>query len=291
MRPSSRSRWAVLRGLVPRSRSPPQRSRPTRRACARRRSVGDRAGRAAGGRFGASGSSRWDEPLSDALAARTEAAALGYLSPCRGGAERDARFGDPTARSRAPRSSPWIDQATDLVAGERQPRSSPGRSRSSHRVVGRFGRAGARFRGHTEHLAERLGAAEVMMAFWAERLVLSLVTTHLPLATVARARSPAACRRRAMFYHGRSRAALSGCEAPRVAPIAGRTRTPARQGLLGNEEISAIEPGITAARRWLKKLACGPGSKARGRNGGAKGVVAGATRRWWRCTTIKRPSR
>jgi 4-hydroxythreonine-4-phosphate dehydrogenase len=57
----------------------------------------------------------------------------------------------------------------------------------SKRAIAASGGRARQFRGHTEHLAERLGAREVVMAFWAEKLVISLVTTHLSLAEVPRA--------------------------------------------------------------------------------------------------------
>ena len=48
-------------------------------------------------------------------------------------------------------------------------------------------RAGFAFPGHTEMLAERLGAPDVVMLFAGPRLKVALATVHVSLAEVARA--------------------------------------------------------------------------------------------------------
>jgi 4-hydroxythreonine-4-phosphate dehydrogenase len=137
----------------------------------------------------------------------------------------------------------------------------------------------AKFLGHTEHLAERLGAPEVTMAFWSEKLTTSLVTTHLAIADVPRAITAAAVAR-AVFWTGHFLAKIGARGALAVAslnPHAGEG------GLLGKEESRAITPGIARARARLKKAkidveVVGPvpaESAIRiGASGGFAGVVA-----------------
>ena len=91
------------------------------------------------------------------------------------------------------------------------------------------------------------------MAFWSDKLVVSLVTTHLRLARVP-ARDHASRGRESSTFYTVDLVRRSGSASPRVA-IAGLNPHAGEQGLLGKEEITAIEPGITAARGRLKKLA------------------------------------
>jgi 4-hydroxythreonine-4-phosphate dehydrogenase len=141
----------------------------------------------------------------------------------------------------------WIDVATDLVrdgvadALVTGPVSKDAIARSSPRA-----RA---FRGHTEHLAERLRAPEVTMAFWTERLTTSLVTTHLPLAEVPGALTPSAVAR-AIDWTARFVERLGHDEPLAVAslnPHAGES------GLLGDEERTVIAPGIRRGRARLRQ--------------------------------------
>ncbi|MBX3233314.1 MAG: 4-hydroxythreonine-4-phosphate dehydrogenase PdxA [Labilithrix sp.] len=172
----------------------------------------------------------------------------------------------------------WIDAATDMVRAREADALVTGPV--SKDVIARSGGAVARrFRGHTEHLAERLGAAEVTMAFWSEKLTTSLVTTHLALADVPRAITPAAVAR-ATFWTGDFLARLGARGALAVAslnPHAGEG------GLLGKEESRAIAPGIRRARARLAKArvaidVVGPvpaeSALRLGATGGYAGVVA-----------------
>jgi 4-hydroxythreonine-4-phosphate dehydrogenase len=173
----------------------------------------------------------------------------------------------------------WIDAATDLVRAHDADALVTGPV--SKDVIARSGAgpASAKFLGHTEHLAERLGAAEVTMAFWSEKLTTSLVTTHLALADVPRAITPGAVAR-AVFWTAHFLAKIGAKGALAVAslnPHAGEG------GLLGKEESRAITPGITRARARLTKAkiaidVIGPvpaESAIRiGASGGFAGVVA-----------------
>jgi 4-hydroxythreonine-4-phosphate dehydrogenase len=161
--------------------------------------------------------------------------------------KRDARYGDPTPGSGRAQLA-WIDQATDLVTAGAAAALVTGPV-SKHAIAASGGRA-RRFRGHTEHLAERLGAREPIMAFWAERLVVSLVTTHLPLARVPRALSPAGVGAAIFFTADLARRLGKG--RPSVA-VTGLNPHAGERGLLGTEETTAIAPGIAVGKRRLAR--------------------------------------
>lgn len=207
------------------------------------------------------------------------------------------RPGKPTRASGAAQLA-WIDAATDLVRSGAADALVTGPV--SKDVIARSGAgpAAAKFLGHTEHLAERLGAPEVTMAFWSEKLTMSLVTTHLAIADVPRAITPAAVAR-AVFWTGaflakmaRTQRAASGRAAPRhaaprhAAPrlaVASLNPHAGEGGRLGHEEARAILPGIARARARLQRAGLdvdvvGPvpaESAIRiGASGGFAGVVA-----------------
>ncbi len=163
----------------------------------------------------------------------------------------DAPFGRPTANAGRAQLA-WIDEATDLVTSGIACALVTGPV-SKHAIAASGGR-GRTFRGHTEHLAARLGAPEVVMAFWSERLMISLVTTHLPLARVARAltRTNVAA---AVFFTA-DLARRLGSNRPRVA-VAALNPHAGEQGLLGNEEARVIAPGIALGRRRLSHARLG----------------------------------
>jgi 4-hydroxythreonine-4-phosphate dehydrogenase len=141
----------------------------------------------------------------------------------------------------------WIDAATDLVRTGAADALVTGPV--SKDAIARSGARGARaFRGHTEHLASRLDASEVTMAFWTDRLTTSLVTTHLALADVPKAITPDAVAR-AVYWTGRFVAQLGAKGHIAVAalnPHAGEG------GLLGTEETRAIRPGIVRGQKRLE---------------------------------------
>jgi 4-hydroxythreonine-4-phosphate dehydrogenase len=171
--------------------------------------------------------------------------AIGCYAPSAPVAKSAARFGRPTPEGGGAQLA-WIDAATDLVASGAAAALVTGPV-SKHAVESSGAR---RFRGHTEHLAERLGAREVVMAFWAERLVVSLVTTHLPLRRVAGALSIENVGA-AVFYTVDLVRRL-GKRRPKVA-VAGLNPHAGEQGLLGSEEIATIAPGIERGRRRLAR--------------------------------------
>ena len=166
-------------------------------------------------------------------------------------AAADRRPGKPT-RAAGRAQLAWIDAATDLVA--RGAADALVTGPVSKDAIARSGAPGSRgFLGHTEHLAARLGAPEVTMAFYTERLTTSLVTTHLPLSAVPRA-IVAAQVSRAAFWTAwlvdRLKPATATRARARVA-VAALNPHAGENGLLGDEEALAIAPGIALARRRL----------------------------------------
>lgn len=143
----------------------------------------------------------------------------------------------------------WIDVATDLVRGGDADALVTGPV--SKDVIARSGARGSRgFRGHTEHLAARLGAAEVTMAFHTERLTASLVTTHLPIAKVSGAIRQEDVAR-AAYWTATFAERLHGPRA-RVA-VAALNPHAGEHGLLGDEETRILAPGIARAKKRLEK--------------------------------------
>ncbi|MBK7585156.1 MAG: 4-hydroxythreonine-4-phosphate dehydrogenase PdxA [Myxococcales bacterium] len=161
-------------------------------------------------------------------------------------AARDRRPGRPTSASGVAALA-YIDIAFDLV------RAGVGSALvtgpvSKLAIAGSGAPGASRFRGHTEHLAERDGAKAVVMCFASPKLTTSLVTTHLPLSRVPRAITPRAVKAaivalaELLWRQGRRRSTLAVCS---LNPHAGEGE------LLGAEERTAILPGMRAAQRAL----------------------------------------
>lgn len=163
-------------------------------------------------------------------------------------ATRDVRPGHPSRAGGAAQLA-WIDAACDRVrdGAARGLVTGP----VSKQAIARSGAPGAHeFRGHTEHLQARLGAREVVMAFWAKELSTSLVTTHLPLSRAVRAVSPVAVARATFWLAWLLRRTARAGAKVRVA-VAGLNPHAGEGGLLGTEELRAIAPGIVLARRRI----------------------------------------
>lgn len=177
-----------------------------------------------------------------------DSSSIYVLEPARPLAAKDRRAGRP-GRAAGAAQLAWVDAATDLVASGSADALVTGPV--SKDAIARSRAQGSRgFLGHTEHLAARLGAPEVTMAFYSDALTTSLVTTHLPLSEVPRAIRPAPVARAAYWTawlvdrlkakRGRATIAVAA-----LNPHAGEN------GLLGTEERSAIGPGIALARRRI----------------------------------------
>jgi len=158
----------------------------------------------------------------------------------------DAPFGRPSKRAGAAELA-WVDAACDLVA--RGEASALVTGPVSKEAIARSGAPGSRgFLGHTEHLEARLGASESVMCFWHPKLTTALVTTHLALADVPAAVTPARVGRAlfwlAKFMHD------AGTSRPRIA-VTGLNPHAGEGGLLGREDARQIAPGI---RRGMARL-------------------------------------
>ena len=106
--------------------------------------------------------------------------------------------------------------------------------------------AGIKFSGHTEFIAERTGGFPVMLLL-ADRLRVALATTHLPLAEVSRALTPARLEQVIRSLH-RDLVNRFGLEKPRVL-ICGLNPHAGEAGHLGHEETLVIEPVLKKLRQ------------------------------------------
>ncbi len=109
--------------------------------------------------------------------------------------------------------------------------------------------AGFQFPGHTELLAERLGAREHAMMFAGPKLNVVLATIHLALRDVP-GRLDADTVARAVFLAGDALSRQFGVARPRVG-VLGLNPHAGERGLFGDEEARAIAPGIAAGRARL----------------------------------------
>ena len=154
---------------------------------------------------------------------------------------RDYRPGKPSKAAGAAQLA-WIDAAYRLVRERKRAALVTGPV--SKAAIAASGAAS--FRGHTEWLRDRDGAATAVMCFASPKLVTSVVTTHLPLADV-----PKAITRRGVAD---AIVALSdllaklGKQRPRIA-VASLNPHAGESELLGHEEATAIVPGIRDAKR------------------------------------------
>jgi 4-hydroxythreonine-4-phosphate dehydrogenase len=106
--------------------------------------------------------------------------------------------------------------------------------------------AGVPFSGHTERLAEKLGAAQPVMLLMAGRLRVALLTTHLPLRAVPDAVTAARLTAVLEVLH-RELSSRFGIEQPRIA-VLGLNPHAGEGGHLGREELEVIAPVLVALR-------------------------------------------
>jgi 4-hydroxythreonine-4-phosphate dehydrogenase len=110
--------------------------------------------------------------------------------------------------------------------------------------------AGIPFSGHTEFFAERTHTPRVVMMLVggdpARPLRVALVTTHLPLAAVPAAITPAAVGE-TLAIVARELALRFGIAAPRIA-VCGLNPHAGEGGHLGREDLDVIAPAIAAAQ-------------------------------------------
>lgn len=184
-------------------------------------------------------------------------------------APREVKLGTPSKAAGAAQLA-WIDHACDLVvAGKARALVTGPVSKEA------ITKSGAKFVGHTEHLADRLDAKDVVMAFHTARISTSLVTTHLPISKVPKAitaeKVASACVWLAWLLQ------KTGYSNPRIA-VCSLNPHAGEGGLFGTEEKSVIEPGIALARERSTARFYGPvGAESAYRlanRAGYEGVVA-----------------
>jgi 4-hydroxythreonine-4-phosphate dehydrogenase len=160
----------------------------------------------------------------------------------------DLRPSEPSRRAGAAQLA-YVEAAYALVKGH--PRRALVTGPVSKQAIAHSGLARARkFRGHTEWLRDLDGARSSVMCFAADELVTSAVTTHVPLARVPKVLTAEGVRD-ASVELGRLLLRL-GVRSPRIA-VASLNPHAGESELLGDEERTAIVPGIAAAQRALGK--------------------------------------
>ena len=110
--------------------------------------------------------------------------------------------------------------------------------------------AGVAFTGHTEYLAEKTGASQVVMMLagptQGAMLRVALATTHLPLKEVSAAMTRESLSRTLAILHSDLKQQF-GIADPRIL-VAGLNPHAGEDGYLGREEIEIIAPVIESAR-------------------------------------------
>ena len=115
--------------------------------------------------------------------------------------------------------------------------------------------AGIPFSGHTEHLRDRCGAADVLMLLVAGGLRVALATTHLPLSEVPKSVTEALLESKLKLLLDGLRAQF-GITRPRIL-VTGLNPHAGEAGHLGREEIDTIEP-VCARLRAQGEAVTGP---------------------------------
>jgi len=163
---------------------------------------------------------------------------------------RDRKPGKPNAASGAAQLA-YINEAYRLAKAA--PRRALVTGPVSKAAIAHSGVAGAaHFLGHTEWLADLDRATLSVMCFAAGPLVTSLVTTHLPISKVPKALTPLGVSDSAvqlaelLLALGKKRPKIAICS---LNPHAGESE------LLGQEERTAIVPGIRSAAKRLGRRA------------------------------------
>jgi 4-hydroxythreonine-4-phosphate dehydrogenase len=106
-------------------------------------------------------------------------------------------------------------------------------------------RAGFAFLGHTEMLADRLGARDVAMFFVGPRLKVALATVHRPLAEAVSDLSTVRVRT-VIELVARAMVSDLGIAAPRIG-VVGLNPHAGEDGLLGDEDAEIIAPALVEA--------------------------------------------
>jgi 4-hydroxythreonine-4-phosphate dehydrogenase len=107
--------------------------------------------------------------------------------------------------------------------------------------------AGISFSGHTEFLAARCHAKEVLMLFVVNQIKAALMTTHLPLANVAATISQEIIITKIKLLHHELINKFS-IKDPKIL-VCGLNPHAGENGHLGREEIDIIEPALNSLRK------------------------------------------
>lgn len=108
--------------------------------------------------------------------------------------------------------------------------------------------AGLPFRGHTEFLANAFQASDYAMAFYGQKLSISLVTTHIPFREIGNNISQEKILRVARLSFDFLRKIKPKKREYRIA-LCGLNPHAGEGGLLGDEEETILKPAIEEARR------------------------------------------
>lgn len=147
----------------------------------------------------------------------------------------------------------WINAACDLVVrGECDALVTGPVSKAAIAMSG--APDSAHFLGHSEHLGARLGGAETVMCFYAEKLTISLATTHLPLGDVARLLRVEDIERAAYW----TAKFLDDLGVAGDVAVLSLNPHAGESGLLGDEETRLLVPGIDRARARSTRRILGP---------------------------------
>jgi len=108
-----------------------------------------------------------------------------------------------------------------------------------------FARAGLKWKGHTDLLAELCGAKRVAMMFHSRPLKVVLITVHVPLKDVSKYLTPALVDQTITLTF--EAMAMFGIPNPRLA-IAGLNPHAGENGVLGDEDDLVLVPAVRQAR-------------------------------------------
>jgi len=106
--------------------------------------------------------------------------------------------------------------------------------------------SGIAFSGHTEYLADLTRTPKVVMMLASPSLRVALMTTHLPLRSVADAITEETIKQTISILHDALRRDF-GVTSPRIL-VAGLNPHAGEGGYLGREEIEVIEPALVSLR-------------------------------------------
>jgi 4-hydroxythreonine-4-phosphate dehydrogenase len=111
-----------------------------------------------------------------------------------------------------------------------------------------FARAGLRWKGHTDLLADLTGSRNVAMMFWSEPLKVVLASVHIPLAQVP-AYLTAQRLDDVIEIAARELPGMMGSKRPLRLALAGLNPHAGEDGVLGDEEQQIFAPVLRAARQ------------------------------------------